>query len=288
MRPEIFKYVKDSESYSKLAKEYGYLETIYRRTTKGDIELADHKKGRLYTTHNPYYCSWLSIYPEKTVELGLIVELLDGETPDEYECRYNSEFFNITLDKLSEMKSLSLNQPKGIDKGVNIACLKGFNSHRKIEIYSIKGEKKRLAGQMYVWANDASKQKKANILFIPVTTVKSQNNTNSVNQKTAKKEKVGKYEDNTTAEDYLKQALIEIKDEKISLDMFDDINFKPLNMSNPNLGTGRYICEGGLLAYYSPGMYVPPDYIPLHEYLNTKLEDELEKKANRQTSTINI
>ena len=263
-------YFKTSESlFNKLKQEYGVFSVPWKK----------NKDGK----NDEYFCSWLSLYPQKIKDqtgnlvasgftntkasLTLIVEV--KEEPQILKFKEN-QHFKISPMEISK-KTVGIHNLKDF---VTIECLEEFSQDQAIEVYAVTKDKdgketEHLAGKLMVWANDATKRKKAKVLIVDITTSAlsdpTRKSTGSI---------LGQKE---LFEKYLKQALIEVDIENFSLDLSDDENLK---------SGGRYIDGTTILGYYDNEAHIPEahktGYLPLQYYLNGKLQKELKAKGEHE------
>lgn len=252
--------------------QYRQLELLYDAQNFNDVEFTR------------YYCPWMSIYPDpdKKVKLSLVAKALDDEIPDSYELEYNTEFFDITLDKEGDLKSLTKGEKKGVSDAITFTCKKEFNRDQTISIYSIKDGVRQLAGKMYVWSNEEAKRKKANVVSVVVQTKPSPPGSSTSSTASV----------NTVKElnaQYLRQALIELKDEVvIKLNLSNDRHFQPKDAAGNG---GHYYRSRGIVGYYTStsryshekGRHVydgePEGYLKLGGYLYEKLKEQLKAQG---------
>jgi len=174
-----------------------------------------------------YYCSWLSIFPEKDdnpntkATLRLYIEVI--EKPDYLEFEEN-ECFTVSPMKITD--DLQVGSPRFWKNGatITIECKKAINVPAAINIFACKKDEvkgvivKKLAGRLWVWENDDKKLKEAKILLVNVRTTHS---------------KAGDYRDMGTKKivgKYLPQALItpnvEVYKNGYKLDVSNDAEFR--------------------------------------------------------------
>jgi uncharacterized protein involved in type VI secretion and phage assembly len=254
--------------YLKLKDEYQAHIIPWR--TKKDTAGTEIKDTAGKTVPEDYFCSWLSLYPSKKNDntptgfantkatLSLIIDI--EEEPDLLRFEDNS-FFTITP---KEINVKGKGKTKfALNDSVTIECLKDFNINQTIRINSItkddKGvETKKLAGKLYIWANNTARRKKAKILLVdvkmpPLVTGTTSNPGTSTGQQ-------------PLFEKYLRQALIETKVETKTLDVSAETDF-----------VTKYV-KAGLLGAYHKGT-APAGFKKLQDYLYSKLQAQL-KKAN--------
>ena len=262
-------FFKPSNSlYLKLKNEYQahIIPWRLKKDTTG-AELKD-KAGK--TIPEDYFCSWLSLYPSKKSDntvtgftntkatLSLIIDI--EEEPDVLRFEDNS-FFTITP---KEINVKGKGKTKfALNDSVTIECLKEFSINQTISINAItkddKGvETKKLAGKLYVWANNTARRKKAKILLIDVTMPPLATGTSSKPGTSSGQQPL--------FEKYLRQALIETKVETKTLDVTTETDF-----------VTKYV-KSGLIGAYHKGT-APAGFKKLQDYLYSKLQAQL-KKAN--------
>ena len=262
-------YFKTSSSlFTKLRNEYGVFSVPWKK----------NKEGK----NDEYFCSWLSLYPQKTEDktgnsissgftntkalLSLIVEV--KEEPQTLKFKPNPHF-TITPTEITT-KSVGIHDLKDF---VTIECLEEFSTDQEIEVYAVSKDKngketELLAGKLMVWANDATKRKKEKVLLVEITTPPLSDSIEKIGTTAGQKE---------LFEKYLKQALIELDIETFSLDLSSDDNLKRC---------GKYANETKIIAYYEDESHIPVEYstgyLPLQYYLNGKLKEELKAKGENE------
>lgn len=267
-------FKKDSAKYAALKAEYSV--HIIPWKAKKDSSGADLKDSAGKIIPDEYFCSWLSLYPNSpalpsidpsipgsgtpppfvpntVATLSLIIDI--EEEPDMLRFEDN-EYFSISPKEINV---------KGKGKGkhafadhVTIECLKEFSTDQTLIINSIKKntagvEEKLPAGKLKVWANDSSKRKNKNVVFVKIKTKLSPTSAIKVPVVNDEKDRINKY---------LLQAYINLSDNSdiVELDLTaetDFINFVTSNEVDPNKTSGTN---------------------QLHDYLKIKLERDFPGK----------
>ncbi|AZB08656.1 hypothetical protein EG344_07305 [Chryseobacterium sp. G0162] len=254
-----------SSMFARLRNEYGVYSIPWRKKADGNAE--------------DYFCSWLSLYPTRIKDesgnlkasgfnntkalLSLIVEV--DQEPQILRFKGNPHFKIYPMEIAT--KSIGKHDLKDY---VTIECLEEFNTDQSIEAYAVSKneegkEVKQLAGKLKVWANDASKRKKAKVLLVDVdTNINGKLSGSSSGQK-------------QLFEKYLRHALIEMEVETYSLDLSSDSNLQH---------GGKYVDRNRILAYYDDESQIPlshaDGYLNLVFYLNGKLKEDLKSKKENE------
>jgi hypothetical protein len=267
---------KNSDLYNKLCKEgYRWLTIVPLPPLAG----------------RPYFCSWLSLYPEsiKVKKIKSISEIMAQKTfslfitenkpsgystnteaelrlylemeekPDYLEFEDN-EHFEITDKKISKgLKSGFLNET------VKIKCKMEFDTDQSINIYACKKDKvtgkndKKLAGRLWVWANNKFHRKEANALLVKITTPPLSDTVKLAGDITNQE---------IYFDRYLSQALIKVNIIEVSLDLSGDSNFKT--------GASGFISDSKIDGGKEVGK------TSLIEYLGQKLQEQLKKEGKEE------
>lgn len=249
----IFK--KDAELYRKLEKEYRWIQI------KKDSRPGKKVDPMFYT----YRCPWLSLYPEATATLSLIVDVDSPEdVPDCLEIEYDTDSTEVAW--TSEIPALTAGR-NVLPDVLTVSCKKAFGREEHVDIYAIKNEKRKHVGQLCMWPNEprAGKgMKKATVFFVNVDTIN-----NGIAYNNARKTKIEKFiEENKL---YFRQALIEIDGVFMNLPVYNDPHFQP----GGHYYSDRFVVmsymayiENDVTTY--PGM--PDGFVKVNEYLASKLE----------------
>lgn len=254
-------FKKSPTLFSNLRKMYGVYDIPWRKKSDGTLE--------------NYFCSWLSLYPSKIKDLktgklvasgfnntkavlSLIVDV--EEEPDSLKFKENKYFTITPLEITPKTKG-----KHNLADFVTIECIEEFATDQVIEVYATKKDRDgkdqtELAGKLKVWANNGAKRKKAKVLLIELKT-----------KKTVVGSSLGQKQ---LFENYLRQALIETEVETRTIDLSSDVNFQT---------GGRYVKGGQVAAYYDPPTSAPTGFIPLENYINSKLKAELKKNKEPET-----
>lgn len=172
-------------------------------------------KGKPYLYPVPY----LTIYPEKTVKLSLKIEI--EEVPKKLTIKHSKLGNDKTLYFKFNKKDILIKKGKyTLDNYLEITCLKPFKTDQIIEVYADDI----VCGKLKIIANDISKQKHANVLFVKVISSAGVGST------------IGETERLKT---YLKQAYINTEIKNISLNLSNDLNF--LTKLKSNNGIHQYL-----------------------------------------------
>jgi Domain of unknown function (DUF4280) len=205
------------------------------------------------TTEKEYFVPWLSLYPTKIAKLSIVLDI--EEAPDVLRFEPNPNF-KITPNEFAANGKGKLTIPINI----TIECLKEFDSDQTIVLNAVKNGAKLVAGKINVWSNEASKQKKAKLLFLKVILPPMSNPTKSeIPDISDQKDLFNKY---------LKQAYVESNPNEEVLDLSTDKNF---------LTGGVYNMGGKVAAIYNDYKMAPKDFEALEVYLYKKLKAQLAK-----------
>ncbi|WP_326981330.1 hypothetical protein VUJ46_13805 [Chryseobacterium sp. MYb264] len=177
------------------------------------------------TTKNPktgkpmaeeYFIPWMSILKDKEVNITFIAEIKEEADYLEFP---SSDYFIFTPNRIDikGKKSVALNE-----ENIIIKCVKEFETDQTIELKAFKKDAKgetieAIAGKINVWANDISKQKEMDVVFIEIKTPEINGKKN--------KPIVNNEKENITQ--YLRQAYIQLSDNSdiIMLDLSADADF---------------------------------------------------------------
>ena len=149
---------EDIEMFENLEKIYGVYEVPF-----------EYRIGKEKATHTKYYPSWLSVYPNKKIQLQLKI-FIKEKSPSAILCFQENENFKITP------KQIDISNKQGAlkDKIITIECIKPFDEDQTLYIRQISKEEdkvdntKSLAGVLRVWRNAHSFQKQVKVLFVKV------------------------------------------------------------------------------------------------------------------------
>ncbi len=177
------------------------------------------------TTKNPktgkakaeeYFIPWLSILKDKEVKITFIAEMKEEADYLEFS---PSDYFTFTPNRIDikGKKSVALDE-----EDIIIKCIKEFENDQTIELKAfkknVKGETmEAIAGNISVWANDISKQKEKDVVFIEIKTPE-------IN---GKKNKPIVDNEKVNINHYLRQAYIKLSDQSdiVELDISTDKDF---------------------------------------------------------------
>jgi len=258
---------KDYELYKKLEKEYKPLNIL---KTMSDEE--KDEKGNLKCCL--YYCSWLSLYPNNTAILSLVIEIeREEEIPEKLEFDYDDTCLKVGWANGEPALTVGRNI---LPDALVVECIKEFGDDIFLDVYAVdKDNRGKRAGRLYLWANKRLSRnlmgaKKTTVLFVNVRTFPKKDKDNSRVQKA----KIVKIIEENKA--YFRQALIEMDGIYLDLSVADDPHFQ---------AGGHYHSDQGLVMAYMahseytrgqrtpdityPGM--PDGFIRLNEYLISKL-----------------
>ena len=150
---------EDIEMFENLEKIYGVYEVPF-----------EYRIGKEKATHTKYYPSWLSVYPNKKIQLQLKI-FIKEKSPNALLCFQENENFKITP------KQINISNKEGAlkDKIITIECIKPFDEDQTLYIRQISKEEdkvdntKPLAGVLRVWRNAPKFQKQVEkVLFVNV------------------------------------------------------------------------------------------------------------------------
>ena len=235
----------DETMFNTLKKEYKPY-TIPWKTKK------DKKTGK--DIAEEYYIPWMSIIKDKEVKITFYAEIVEEADYLEFT---KSDYFTFTPKKIDikGKKKVSLN-----DIEVTIKCVKEFTTDQTIELKAFKTAEsitlEAIAGKLNVWANDASKHKKKDVVFIEIKTP-------PISSKKEEKPKI--IDEKDRINQYLQQAYIQLSDSSVivELDLTTDKKFSDF-VTNNEIDSGKK--SGGN---------------KLQDYLKMKLEDAFPKKFSK-------
>lgn len=149
----------DETLYNKLKKEYKPY-SIPWKTKK------DKKTGK--DVAEEYYIPWLSLMKDKEAKITFFAEI--NQEADYLEFT-KSDYFTFTPNKIDikGKKNIALN-----DVDVTIKCIKEFAKDQTVELKAFKNDNgtniEAIAGKLNVWANDATRLKEKNVVFVEIKT----------------------------------------------------------------------------------------------------------------------
>ncbi|WP_267403389.1 MULTISPECIES: hypothetical protein [unclassified Chryseobacterium] len=199
-----------------------------------------------------YFIPWMSILKDKEAKITFFADIKEEADYIEFP---PSDYFTFTPNKiaLKGKKKLSLN-----DFDITIKCIKEFENDQTIELKAHKktekGDTEAIVGKINVWANDASKQKEKNVVFVKIKTPEiilgTGTNTPNIN------------DEKQVIDQYLGQAYIKLSENSdiVLLDLTKDKDF--LNF-----------ITNGCIDYNKKSLYRDLD-----DYLKMKLEESYPKK----------
>lgn len=196
----------DETMFNSLKKEYKPY-TIPWKTTKD-------KTGK--DIPEEYYIPWLSLLKDKEAKITFYAEIKDDADYLEFT---KSDYFTFTPSKIDikGKKKVSLN-----DFEITIKCIKEFTNDQTIELKAFKTDKgttiEAIAGKLNVWANDTSKQKKKDVVFVQIKTRIDSTSPPQIPKIDDEKNRINQY---------LQQAYIQLSDTSVivELDLTTDKGF---------------------------------------------------------------
>ena len=267
------RFEPNAAMYNDLKKEYNPLTITWKTVFSGD-----------YSKLGEYFCPRLSLYPSESKALSPLRQIDSDQTNTEADLRLFLDIAEIPdYIEFEENKHFKITPPKISDdlrKGehfwksgdgketVKIKCLTDFNTDQKIDVFAVKKDAvtgrddRKLAGRLYVWANDRTKRKKVKCLLVKVTTPPL----------SGSRSKTGNTKDQPMYfKRYLRQALITVDtDDTVELNLSSDPNFMK---ASGNTREGTYI-TGYKINYRKSGISTP-----LIKYLDDRLIDKLRKEG---------
>jgi len=187
-----------------------------------------------------YLTPTLSIYPNKEVELTILMEVFE-ESLKELELEYDSSYFTITPDKLP-IKGKGSHK---LSDHIKIKCIKEFSSDQTIKVKAYD----RQLGELKVLKNSKSNRYEAKVVFVRMRT-----KINGVgSDKTG-----GTAGEEAFLEKYMNQALVKPAVETIFLDVRTDATFN-----------SDYVLANGASNVVH---HRPPGKPKIHNYLNGKMD----------------
>ncbi len=198
----------DETMFNNLKKEYNPFSILWK--TKKD-------KNTGKDIPEEYFIPWLSIIKDKEVKITFFAEIQQEADYLEFT---KSDYFTFTPNKIEikGKKKISLN-----DYEVTIKCIKEFTSNQTIELKAFKTEDGKtieaIVGKLNVWANDNTKQKKKDVVFVEIKTPELSTGSG--------KNKPNVNDEKDRVNQYLGQAYIQLSDQSdiIELDLTSDKNF---------------------------------------------------------------
>ncbi|AZA53441.1 hypothetical protein [Chryseobacterium sp. G0201] len=199
-----------------------------------------------------YFVPWLSLLKDKEAKITFLADIKQEADYLEFP---PSDYFTFTPNTIDikGKKKISLN-----DFDIIIKCIKEFEIDQTIELKAFKktekGNLETVVGKLNVWANDVSKQKEKNVVFVKVFV---QNLSGGIKPKPIiidnEKERINQY---------LQQVYIKLSDQSdiIDLDLTNDKDFL-------NFITDNAVDYKKTFGYRS-----------LDDYLKMKLEKDYPKK----------
>ncbi|EKB62078.1 hypothetical protein HMPREF9700_00003, partial [Bergeyella zoohelcum CCUG 30536] len=193
---------------------YDNLKKLYKPFSIPWKTIKDTRTGK--EKHAEYYPPWLSIKKDKEVEITFFAEI---EEEADYLEFSKSDYFTFTPNtiEIKGQKKIPLDKYK-----ITIKCVKEFSSDQTIDLKAFKEEKgtkiESLVGKINVWANDKSKQKKKDVVFVEIRTL-------AISSK--KEKKIIIDDEKARINQYLGQAYIQLSDTSdiVELDLSNDKNF---------------------------------------------------------------
>ena len=203
-------------------------------------------------------------YPNTEAELRLYLEM--EEKPDYLEFEDNEHFEITTGKKISDGLKAGF-----LSKTVKIKCKVEFDKDQAISIYACKKntktgkDEKKLAGRLWVWANNKWRRKVYSVLMVKIKTPTISGTPSSPNLENEK----------NNLNQYLSQALVQVKIEKvIDLDLSADTNFK--------IGASGFISDKKINRTKQIGLIFKTS---LMEYLEGKVKEKLKDDWKKYAKT---
>jgi len=148
-------------------KMLNQLKQIYQPYTIPWKKIKNPKTGQLMAEE--YFIPWMSILKDKEVNLTCIAEIKEDADYLEFP---PSDYFTFTPNRIDVKgkKNVALNE-----ENITIKCIKEFEKDQTIELKAFKKDARgetieAIAGKINVWANDISKQKEKDVVFIQIKT----------------------------------------------------------------------------------------------------------------------
>ncbi|MDC8101366.1 hypothetical protein [Chryseobacterium rhizosphaerae] len=156
-----------------------------------------------------YYIPWLSLKKDKEAKITFFAEIKDEADYLEFT---KSDYFTYTPDKIEikGKKKISLD-----DFEITIKCIKEFTTDQAIELKAFKTKDgttvEAIVGKINVWANDVTKHKKKDVVFVEIRTpeILIGNGKNKPNINTEK----------NRINQYLEQGYIQLSDTSIIVEL---------------------------------------------------------------------
>lgn len=189
----------DEAMFNNLKKEYNPFSIPWKTyKDKSGKEIAEE-----------YYIPWLSLKKDKEAKITFFAEIKDEADYLEFT---KSDYFSFTPDKIEikGKKKISLD-----DFEVTIKCIKEFTTDQTIELKAFKAEKgttiEAIVGKINVWANDVTKHKKKDVVFVKIKTPEIKiGDGERVPSVTDEKKRINQY---------LEQAYIQLSDSSIIVEL---------------------------------------------------------------------
>lgn len=197
----------------------------------------------------PYYCSWLSILPNKEVSLNIVVDFISPISDIVIESTNSNIIVTRADDLVEAINTLKTNAKREIiHDAIRVRCEGVFSEDVTVDIYTIdKRDERRLSGRLLIWRTN-------NYKIIPVVHILCKTIAHRL-QYTPRLENIDKMKH------YFCQAHVDIDDTIIEFDLREnnDLNY--------------FRTEGGKLIYVTNKIPGKKSW-SLREYL----EDELDKQ----------
>ncbi|WP_238594361.1 hypothetical protein [Chryseobacterium indologenes] len=198
----------DETMFNNLKKEYNPFSILWK--TKKD-------KNTGKDIPEEYFIPWLSIIKDKEVKITFFAEIQQEADYLEFT---KSDYFTFTPNKIEikGKKKITLN-----DYEVTIKCIKEFTNNQTIELKAFKAQDGKIieamVGKLNVWANDNTKQKKKDVVFVEIKTPELSTGSG--------KNKPNVNDEKDRVNQYLGQAYIQLSDQSdiVELDLTSDKNF---------------------------------------------------------------
>ncbi|RXM50198.1 MULTISPECIES: hypothetical protein [unclassified Chryseobacterium] len=213
--------------------------TLKREYKPFSIPWKTHKDKAGKEVAEEYYVPWLSLKKDKEAKITFFAEIKDEADYLEFT---KSDYFTFTPNKIEikGKKKVSLN-----DFEVIIKCIKEFTADQTIELKAFKDDKgttvEAIVGRVNVWANDATKHKKKDVVFVEIRTP-------AISSK--KEEKPNATLEKSRINQYLEQAYIQLSDSSIivELDLTAEKDFNNF-ITNSEIDSGKSSGGKSLVSY---------------------------------------
>lgn len=180
------------------------------------------KTGKVISKED-YYIPWMSLLKDKEAKITFSAEILQEADCLEFA---PTDYFTFTPNRIETKgkKKIALNEFE-----ITIKCIEEFTTDQTLVLKAYKKEKNEtleaIAGKLNVWANDTSKQKSINVVFVEIKTKLSTTSTPKIPNVINEKERIN---------NYLGQAYIHLSEHSdiVELDLTSDPDFHHFITSN--------------------------------------------------------